>query len=103
MTSNSFFRRPHRLVFILFILFALTISGTAFGKKRNASGRGARAQKSKKSSASARNRSSRRGRATARASRRGRGGRLTARDVRRQRALIAREQSSALRSLERRL
>jgi penicillin-binding protein 2 len=102
MTPNLYSRKPHRLVFILFILLALAFSGTAFGKKRHASGRSARAQKSKKS-ASARNKSSRRGRATARASRRGRGGRLSARDVRRQRAMIAREQSSALRSLERKL
>jgi len=101
MTPNFYFRKPHRLVFIIFILLALSFSGTAFGKKRHTSGRSARASKSKK--ASARNRGSRRGRMSARAGRRGRGGRLTARDVRRQRALIAREQSSALRVLERRL
>ena len=103
MTPNSYLRKPHRLVFILFILFALSFSGTAFGKKRHTSGRSARASKGKKASASSRNRGSRRGRMSARASRRGRGGRLSARDVRRQRALIAREQSSALRSMERRL
>ena len=103
MTPNSYLRKPHRLVFILFILFALSFSGTAFGKKRHSSGRSARASKSRKASASSRNRGSRRGRMSARASRRGRGGRLSARDVRRQRALIAREQSSALRSMERRL
>jgi len=103
MTPNSYLRKPHRLVFILFILFALSFSGTAFGKKRHTSGRSARASKSRKASASSRNRGSRRGRMSARASRRGRGGRLSARDVRRQRALIAREQSSALRSMERRL
>ena len=106
MTSNFYPRRPHRFVFILFILLCLTFSGTVFGKKRNASGRSARAQKSKKASArkgvSARNRSSRRGRAVARNSRR-RGGRLSAREVRRSRALIAREQSNAVRALERRL
>ncbi|HEV8427294.1 MAG TPA: penicillin-binding transpeptidase domain-containing protein [Pyrinomonadaceae bacterium] len=39
----------------------------------------------------------------ARSSRRGRGGRVTARDLRRQRALAAREQSAAIRALERRL
>src|SRR5678815_2338363 len=100
MTPKFYSRRPDRLVFIAFILLCLAFSGTAFGKKRHTSGRSARNQKSKK--ATARN-SSRRGRATARSSRRGRGGRLTARDVRRQRALVAREQSSAVRALERRL
>ena len=106
MTPNFYSRRPHRFAFILFVLLCLTFSGTAFGKKRNTSGRSARAQKSKKASArnrvSARNRSSRRGRAVARNSRR-RGGRLSAREVRRSRALIAREQSAAVRALERRL
>lgn len=101
MTTKFHSRRPDRLVFIIFILLCLAFSGTVFGKKRNASGRSARAQKSKK--ATARNTSSRRGRATARASRRSRGSRLSARDVRRQRALVAREQSSAIRARERRL
>jgi penicillin-binding protein 2 len=103
MTPNFNSRRPHRFVFILFILLALCISGTAFGKKRSSSGRSARAQKGRKASASARNRGSRRGRMTARAARRGRGGRLSARDVRRQRAVIAREQASAVRAMERKL
>jgi penicillin-binding protein 2 len=106
MTPNFYSRRPDRLVFILFILLCLAFSGTAFGKKRNTSGRSARASKSKKASArnrvSARNRSSRRGRAVARSSRR-RGGRLSARDVRRQRAVVARDQSAAVRALERKL
>jgi membrane peptidoglycan carboxypeptidase len=102
MTPKSYSRRPDRLVFIVFILLCLAFSGTVFGKKRNASGRSARAQKSKK--ATAKNKTSaRRGRATARASRRGRGSRLSARDVRRQRALVAREQSAAIRARERRL
>ncbi|HEY0764155.1 MAG TPA: penicillin-binding transpeptidase domain-containing protein [Pyrinomonadaceae bacterium] len=39
----------------------------------------------------------------ARSSRRGRGGRVTARDLRRQRAVSAREQASAIKALERRL
>jgi penicillin-binding protein 2 len=97
------FRSPksRRLVFILFILISLVFSGTVFGKKKHSSGRSARSAKSKK--ASARNRSSRRGRQVARSSRRGRGSRLSARDVRRQRALIAREQSNSIRALERRL
>ena len=107
MTPNFYSRRPHRFVFILFILLCLAFSGTAFGKKRNTSGRSARAQKSKKASArnrvSARNRSSRRGRAVARNSGRRGGRRLSARDVRRQRAVIAREQSAAVRAMERRL
>lgn len=102
MTAKLFSRRPDRLVFILFVLLCFVFSGTAFGKKRNTSGRSARAQKSSKK-ASARNRTSRRGRATARASRRGRGSRVSARDVRRQRAVVAREQSSAVRALERKL
>ena len=104
MTANFYSRRPHRFAFILFVLLCLAFSGTAFGKKRSSSGRSARAQKSKKASArgreTARNRSSRRG-AVARNSRR-RGGRLSAREVRRQRAVIAREQSAALRAMERR-
>ena len=102
MTPKFHSRRPDRLVFIIFILLCLAFSGTVFGKKRNASGRSARAQKSKKATARNKN-SSRRGRATARASRRGRGSRLSARDVRRQRALVAREQSAAIRARERRL
>lgn len=102
MTPQFHFRRPDRLVFIIFILLCLAFSGTVFGKKRNTSGRSARAQKSKKATAR-NNNSSRRGRATARTSRRTRGSRLSARDVRRQRALVAREQSSAIRARERRL
>jgi penicillin-binding protein 2 len=100
MTPKFHSRRPDRLVFILFILLCLAFSGTAFGKKRNTSGRSARAQKSKK--ATARNRNTSR-RATARNSRRGRGSRLSARDVRRQRAVVAREQTSAIRARERKL
>ena len=103
MTPKFYSRRPDRLVFIIFILLCLAFSGTAFGKKRNTSGRSARAQKSKKATARNRNTSSRRGRVTARASRRGRGSRLSARDVRRQRAIVAREQASAIRARERRL
>lgn len=102
MTPKFYSRRPDRLVFILFVLLCLTFSGTVFGKKRNTSGRSARAQKSKKATAKNRN-TSRRGRTTARASRRGRSSRLSARDVRRQRALVAREQSSAIRARERKL
>lgn len=103
MTPKFHSRRPDRLVFILFILLCLAFSGTAFGKKRNTSGRSARAQKSKKATARNRNTSSRRGRTTARASRSSRGSRLSAREVRRQRANAAREQASAIRARERRL
>src|SRR5689334_24458267 len=107
MTPNFHFRRPDRFAFILFILFALCISGTAFGKKRSSAGRSARAERGRRASASDRHRGSRRGGLeSARASRRGRGGRggrLSARDVRRQRAVIAREQTSALKAMERKL
>jgi penicillin-binding protein 2 len=103
MTANLHSRRPHRFVFILFILFALCISGTVFGKRRGSAGRSARAQRGRHASASARGRHSRGGRLSARAARRGRGGRLSARDVRRQRALVAREQASAIKAMERKL
>lgn len=102
MTPKFYSRRPDRLVFILFILLCLAFSGTAFGKKRNTSGRSARTQKSKKSTAKNR-KTSRRGRTTARSSRRSRGSRLSARDVRRQRAAVAREQSAAIKARERKL
>src|ERR1043166_321075 len=102
MTPNFHSRKPHRFAFILFILFALCISGTAFGK-RHSSGRSARAHRGRKASASARGRHSRGDRYSARAARRGRGGRLSARDVRRQRAITAREQASALKAMERKL
>ena len=101
MTLNYYSPKSRRFVFILFVLISLVFSGTAFAKKKHASGRSARSQKSRKSSA--RSRSSRGGRQVARNSRRGRGSsRVSARDVRRQRALIAREQSAALRAAERR-
>src|ERR1043165_2586681 len=104
MTPNFHFRRPDRFAFILFILFTLCISGTAFGKKRSSAGRSARAERGRRASASDRHRGSRRGgRESARAARRGRGGRLSARDVRRQRALIARDQATAVRAMERKL
>lgn len=104
MTPNFHSRQPHRFVFILFILFALCIAGTAFGKKRSSAGRSARAERGRRASASDRHRGSRRGgRESARAARRGRGGRLSARDLRRQRAVVAREQASALKAMERKL
>src|ERR1051326_9075349 len=100
MTSHFHSRRPHRFVFILFVLFALCVSGTAFGKRHGSSGRSARGRRA---STSARGRHSRGDRYSARAARRGRGGRLSARDVRRQRAVVAREQASALKAMERKL
>ena len=106
MTLNFYSPKSRRLGFVLFVLISLVFSGTvfsdtAYGKKKRSAGKSARATKSKK--ASARNRSaSRRGRQVARSSRR-RGGRVSARDVRRQRASVAREQSASIRALERRL
>src|SRR5215210_9411260 len=101
MTLDFYSPKSRRFVFILFILICLAFSGTVFGKRKQSSGRGARAQKGKKSSA--RNRSSsRRGRQVARSSRRG-GSRLSARDIRRERAVSAREQAASIRALERRL
>src|SRR5215213_2362986 len=102
MTLNSYSPKSHRLVFVAIILTCLVFSGSAFGKKKKSSGRTARAEKSKKVTAGNRS-TSRRGRQVARNSRGGRGNRLSARDVRRQRALVAREQSSSIRALERRL
>lgn len=92
--------------FIFVVLVSLSLSGTVFGKKKATSSRGgrAKAEKGRKNSASNRRsggRADRRGR-VARASRRG-GNRQSARDVRRQRAVVAREQSSSLKALERRL
>jgi penicillin-binding protein 2 len=103
MTLHFDSPKSRRLIYVAFILVCLVFSGSAFGKKKSSSGRGARAQKSKKASARNRSTSRRGGRQVARASRRGRGGRLSAREVRHQRALVAREQSNAVRSLEKRL
>ena len=104
----NYFQSPKRtrLVFLAIVLCSLAFSGSVYGKKRSSSGRSARSTKVKKSTAKNRvsSRSSRRGgRQVARSSRRGRGSRLSAREVRRQRALVAREQSNSLRSLQRRL
>ena len=103
MTLHFHSPKSSRLVYVAFILICLVFSGTAFGKKKSSSGRGARAQKSKKASARTRSTSRRGGRQVARASRHSRGGRMSARDVRRQRALVAREQSNAVRAMERKL
>ena len=106
MTLHSHSPNHRKLLvvsFIFAILVCLTLSGTVFGKKKASSrGRQAKASKSKKSASRSRN-SKRGGRQVARSSRSRRGSpRLSARDVRRQRALIAREQSSSLKALERR-
>jgi len=108
MTLHSYSPKPGRIAFILSflvaILVSLSLSGTAFGKKKAASSRGSHARAAKGSKKSAGSRASRRGgREVARSSRRGRGGRMSARDSRRQRALSAREQTASLRGLERRL
>jgi penicillin-binding protein 2 len=103
--TYPFPRNPRRIAFIFFIIFSLSFSVEIFAKKRSGSsgrGRSARSQKSKKATARNRRTSRRGGRTYARSSRRGRS-RMSARDVRRQRQLVAREQSSAVRALERRL
>lgn len=105
MTPNPYSPKARHFAFILFVILSLSFSATVFGKKRSGSagrGRSVRAQKSKKVTARNRKSSRRGGSVYARSSRRGRS-RLSARDSRRQRALIAREQSSAIRALERRL
>jgi penicillin-binding protein 2 len=103
MTLHFNSPKSRRLVFVAFILISLVFSGTAFGKKKSSSGRSARNQKSRKSSARSGSTSRRGGRQVARSSRRGRGGRMSAREVRRQRANSAREQASAVRAMEKRL
>jgi membrane peptidoglycan carboxypeptidase len=93
-----------RISVIFFIIISLSFSADVFGKKRSGSNgrsRSARGQKSRKASARNSRRGSR-GRTYARASRRSRN-RMTARDVRRQRQMIAREQSNAVRARERKL
>jgi penicillin-binding protein 2 len=103
MTLHFDSPKSRRLLFVAFILICLVFSGTAFGRKKSSSGRSARSQKSKKSTARNRATSRRGGRQVARASRRSRGRRVSAREARRQRANTAREQSAAVRALERRL
>ena len=101
MTLNFYSPKSRRLVFILFVLIPLVFSGTAFGKKKQASGRSARSQKSRKASARATRSARRGGRQVARASRGRRGG--SVREVQRSRAQVAREQASAVKARERRL
>lgn len=104
MTLKYHSPRRRLFVFILIILVSLSFCVTTFGKKSSKSSRRARATKATKGKkASARDRrSGRRVRYSARNSRRGRG-RMSAREVRRSRAQIAREQSASLKALERRL
>ena len=102
MTLHFYSPKSHRLVFILFILISLVFSGTVFGKKKRSSGRSARAQKSKKAYCKE-SLDVTAGPPGREKFARGRGSRLSAREVRRQRALIAREQSASIRALERRL
>jgi penicillin-binding protein 2 len=98
--------RSRQFVFVFFILISLSFSDIVFGKKKHASssrGKSARSDRGRKASASNRRSSRRGGRVYARGSRRGRNTRMSARDVRRQRALIARDQSASLKALQRRL
>src|SRR6266536_951330 len=103
MTSN-----PSPAIFrsalILFIILVLSFSVPVFAKRGHSSRsrHSARSERGRNLSARER-RSARRGRVTARSGRRGRVRQMSARDVRRQRQMIAREQSSALKALERKL
>ena len=109
MTLNFHSPIPQRRVlisFLLAILVSLTLSSAVVGKKKSAPARGrhAKAERGRNKSASNRRSSRRGGKSYARASRRGRGSaRLSKRDIRRQRAAVAREQSASLKALERRL
>ena len=110
MTLHIHSPRPRRLFpvisFILVILVSLSLSPSVFGKKKAsaARGRSARAGKATKKSASSRRGSRRGDRQVARSSRRGgHSVRLSRRDIRHQRALVAREQANSLKALERRL
>ena len=104
MTLHFYSPKSRRFVFILFVLICLAFSGTVFGKKKQSSGKNARAQKSsRKATAKKRATARRGGRQVAKSSRRGRSNRLSAREVRRQRAQMAREQSASIRARERKL
>src|SRR5215468_5730941 len=110
MTPQYWSPKPRHLFVVLIIILALGFADTAFAKKKHSSAgsRGRSAAKGKKASAG-RHRGGRGGRSSrysARSSRHGRGGgrtRVTAKDVRRQKALVAREQSASLKALERKL
>ncbi|HKZ80566.1 MAG TPA: penicillin-binding transpeptidase domain-containing protein [Pyrinomonadaceae bacterium] len=98
--------RSLRVLTILFVIIILSFSDAALGKRRQSAGsrkKVTRVQKGKKVSARVRRSTHRRGRLSARNTRRGRRSRLSAREVRRQRKLVAKEQASAIKALERRL
>ena len=103
MTSTPI-SRIIKSVFILFILIALSVGSPLLAKKKKASSKSRHASRSEKSrKATARDRrGSRRSRYTARSGRRGRVRQMSAREARRQRQMMAREQSSALKALQRR-
>src|SRR5882724_3583381 len=104
MTSSNRSPKNFRFGFILFVLVTLIFSVPVLAKRKHSSSsrHASRSDRGRKSSARDR-RSSRRGRFNARSGRRGRVRQMSARDVRRQRQLIAREQSSGLKALERKL
>ncbi|HZE70112.1 MAG TPA: penicillin-binding transpeptidase domain-containing protein [Pyrinomonadaceae bacterium] len=103
MTSNPS-PKTFKFALILFILVAFIFSVPVLAKRKHSSSsrHASRSERGRKASARDR-RSSRRGRFNARSGRRGRVRQMSARDVRRQRQLIAREQSSGLKALERKL
>jgi len=106
MTLHFHSPKPRQFVLILLIFVSLSLSDTVFGKKGHASaghGRSARAGKGGRQSARDRHAARRSGKLSADTRRGRKGGRMSAGDVRRQRALIAREQASSLKSLERKL
>lgn len=106
---SPFPQRRILVSFILVIIVCLGLSSAVVAKKKSAPARGrhAKAEKGRNKSASNRRSSRRGGKSYAKASRRSRGGRSTARlskkEIRRQRAQVAREQSASLKALERRL
>ena len=104
MTLTSHSPKTLRFAFILFILITLLFQSTAFGRRHSSGSRHrtARADRGRRLSARERH-GSRRGRLSARRSRRGDRHRMSARELRRERNLIAKEQSSALKALERKL
>ena len=87
------------LFFVFVIICSLGFSEAVLGKKKTS--QKSRTSKSSKKSTSKKSRSSRK--QTARSSRSRKGSRVTARDSRRQKAVIAREQSAAIRARERKL
>src|SRR5260370_27847492 len=106
MTLHFYSPKSRQLVFILLIFVSLSLSTSVLGRRRHGSaarGRSARSERGRNVSARE-GRAARSGdRLSARDVRHGRRGRMSARDVRRERALTAREQASSLKALERRL